>query len=1189
MEFSYNSRNFVTSRTDGEGYTSHTVYDRMGNMEAYYSPIQWETQGKGYEYKYDYLERVIDTITPLRSHERVFRSFDGDITREIHPVSYAEKGENGDGIRYEYNKDGNCIRIRYADGGTERRFYDADGNMTKQVLPESYDAGIDDGTGYSYAYDRAGRLTQIQDPDGNVLHTYTYNGAGQIIQETDGEGQETLYAYNGVGWLTRAQTSIRREGEMTYYRVVTYIYDRAGNKIEEAYGQQEVEKDKNPDSWHRIHFSYDQNSHLTLVKDDFGAQMHYEYDCLGNVTLEEYLVEEGIQHKTRYSYNKNGWLVQKTEYIQGNGEINKAVTSYGYDADGNLTGIKTPKGAEIRRTYDADSRMTKERILDKKNGIDLTASYIYDAAGKILKQTINGADGESLETGWRYDLKDRLTHAENQSGAITRYLYDKNDQLIKEIHPYSYEKDADNGNGTNYAYDKNGNLIRVTNAFGELVQALSYNRSGLPITQTDASGNQTAFTYESDGQLKEVRRGNTQRQQKPRTVQQYEYNARGQITGILDGNHEKTIYSTDGWGRITGTGFSDGVKEGYEYNYAGQVSRTINGNGNAIEYRYNSFGKVRERTDQLGYKETFQYDEEGNLALHTDRDGRQVQRIYNVFGDPVYEKAADAGGKNPCISTWRYDSLGRLVHAVCDGHAYEYAYDSQGNLKEKRSNGKLLVSYTYDSTGNITEIKDPAGVSTRYEYDLLGRMSCIHSGQGMKVQYGYDSLDRIEHIHYGNGVQTNYAYDCDGNISHLETRTESAVLLSFDYQYDGNGNRTAKTGIQGLTAGSSALDIRYQYDVRGQLLEECRNGAAVRYAYDAAGNRIKKTEGEKETRYRYNQKNQLLHEEKADGIKRFTYDRQGGIVEEQGTGGIRRYTYNSRHQQTQVETETGSIQKNRYDSEGLRYELLENGRRTSFVYHKGELLYERGGETERSQGETSYHLSAGIEALERIGQTFYYHQDEQLNTAFLSDGTAALKNQYQYDAFGVSLESLEEFPNRIRYTGQQYDQLTGQYYLRARYYNPVLGRFMQEDVYQGDGLNLYAYCRNNPVMYYDPSGYACGGTGEIAGDGGENNFRSKYNAGELYESHIIYNEHRIDAIAEIEIHKDRLILKDMAMYSNEGDIPNQIGIGALSKWLKDVKNQARSQGFRELQIIAQRAEHSTSANPGHVIDKIYIL
>ena len=81
------------------------------------------------------------------------------------------------------------------------------------------------------------------------------------------------------------------------------------------------------------------------------------------------------------------------------------------------------------------------------------------------------------------------------------------------------------------------------------------------------------------------------------------------------------------------------------------------------------------------------------------------------------------------------------------------------------------------------------------------------------------------------------------------------------------------------------------------------------------------------------------------------------------------------------------------------------------------------------------------------------------------------RNSYQYDAFGMSLGTTEKLNNRIRYTGQQYDDVTGQYYLRARYYNPVAGRFMQEDVYQGDGLNLYAYCGNNPVVYDDPSGY----------------------------------------------------------------------------------------------------------------------
>lgn len=66
----------------------------------------------------------------------------------------------------------------------------------------------------------------------------------------------------------------------------------------------------------------------------------------------------------------------------------------------------------------------------------------------------------------------------------------------------------------------------------------------------------------------------------------------------------------------------------------------------------------------------------------------------------------------------------------------------------------------------------------------------------------------------------------------------------------------------------------------------------------------------------------------------------------------------------------------------------------------------------------------------------------------------------------------ETTPNRLRYNAQTEDKLTGLYYLRARYYAPNIGRFIQEDVIYNDGLNLYAYCNSNPVMYSDPSGFA---------------------------------------------------------------------------------------------------------------------
>ena len=166
----------------------------------------------------------------------------------------------------------------------------------------------------------------------------------------------------------------------------------------------------------------------------------------------------------------------------------------------------------------------------------------------------------------------------------------------------------------------------------------------------------------------------------------------------------------------------------------------------------------------------------------------------------------------------------------------------------------------------------------------------------------------------------------------------------------------------------------------------------------------------------------------------------------------------------------GRKQENFYDGEGLRAGLKENREASTFLYLNGEILAECNGD---SMPVRRHLQGIGLSHVQTLNDGAYhtYHQDEQGSTVYITGNNRAVENCYAYDAFGNVLESRETITNRMLYTGQQYDQETGQYYLRARFYNPVIGRFTQEDTYRGDGLNLYAYCGNNPVEYYDPSGH----------------------------------------------------------------------------------------------------------------------
>ena len=266
------------------------------------------------------------------------------------------------------------------------------------------------------------------------------------------------------------------------------------------------------------------------------------------------------------------------------------------------------------------------------------------------------------------------------------------------------------------------------------------------------------------------------------------------------------------------------------------------------------------------------------------------------------------------------------------------------------------------------------------------------------------------------------------------------------------------------------------YRLTSETITEGEKTTVYTYAYDNVSNRILKTVNGEETVYTYNALNQLVSEN--DIV--YEYDLNGNTVRMTSPSKSALYVYNAENRLIRATVQSGnnvSVEEYEYDYAGNRIAKSSEGEYTKYLLDiNGELTYVLA-EMNFDNTEKCYY-TRGDELIshELDGKKSYYVYDGHGSVVGLANESGVVTDTYCYDAFGNLLKSTGSTKNCYRYCGEQFDETTGLYYLRARYMDTYTGRFISQDSYAGSisdpiSLHKYLYANANPVMYSDPSGY----------------------------------------------------------------------------------------------------------------------
>ena len=921
------------------------------------------------------------------------------------------------------------------------------------------------------------RLKLIADRNGNKIDLF-YDEESGLLDRLETAIHTIHFSHDASGRMTEIwHETTGDEGDTEQRILAQYQYDDAGDLVlaRDQYGRS---------------YSYAYQNHLVIrYGDRTGRNINLEWDSdLHDAKCVREYRDDG-SGEMRFRWDKE---VPKTYVTDALG----STTIYTFDDFNYISHIDFPDGTRQSRIRDEFHNIIEVRYPDGS-----FENYEYDDFDNILKLT----RADQTVVRWEYDRFSRVTRIVDPAGNEWRRDYDQYGNMIRETDP--------KGHASEFQYTADGLLIQSVNPRGG-VSTLSYSAAGLLIRysdcsnktrrweydqlgrlvrQTDPCGNAETYAYNEFGFISEVQRPDG-------SVLTVDFDEEGRLLSFIDPLDNLTRYEYDQAGRISRKTDPLNQRFLYQYDKKGRLSRLENQNGDEFTFQFDPVDRLIRTVGFDGKVRKYHYDKPTGLLFSMEDAGRKTHFEYDIMGQLLKRHAGDL------TENFEYDISNRIIRAhnqYCD---QRFEYDVLNNpIRETHiysafeESRKYVWENEFDEMSNRISTRRPDGEKVSWLRYGAGHVHGILLNDREVIAFDRDNSHREIRRHQSNSLVAVTAYDVMGRVKEQKLNMATgnrSKLRSRHYSYLKDGSLA---GFEDSRHGTAS----YRYDALDRLISATVFDDTEIFSFDPASNLVEKDRAavpKPDNTFPKNVSKVLGNILKRCAGMHFEYDAQGNLTSKRKPDSFQELEWDafgrlSKTVSTDFRDNQVSEAKYVYDTFGRRIgkACSDNTSKPAVTFYGWDgqhLAFEDS--SVGAAGEKTHYLYDD-DSFVPLLQYRYGNSDQAMNS-----GPALAVNHYQCDHLGTPLLLTDDSGqivwegkysvlgkqlaaggesgqdrrtrNNLCFQGQYHDRESGFHYNRFRYYDPDVGRFIQQDPIGllGDS-NFYTYAPNS-VNWIDPFG-----------------------------------------------------------------------------------------------------------------------